>query len=354
MGTIVSQPVGPEVGGNKGKEDGDAPEQLTFLNNSPNFGFCLVTQFPLHCGHAKTCLTFTMPSTERYTVTIATVTELVVQNLHPVALYAKGGSRLSNCPNLGNTALWTHNAIIILVLSCRTVSGGMWIDEPLIRELIGIVLSTERYFSKQTEAQFRSVIISSHDWSSANQGPVFPDSFSSWYANKMCRLFDIYEHTQIFLILTKYLSLFRDVSLHNDCSCLHDLCQSILSRLPSRTCFFLQLMVTVCPESVSSQIPCTDPSTVNPRHTDAWILDMYIVNLPNQEILVPDWLITSQVTQITNSDWVFTMILPVAPESSRSRERETDKIVVENSRHVTGGTPWESSASPRSKNTGIG
>eukprot|EP00116_Pleurobrachia_bachei_P013588 sb/3473850/ len=28
------------------------------------------------------------------------------------------------------------------------------------------------------------------------------------------------------------------------------------------------LMVTICPGSVSSQLPCTDPSTVNPGHTD--------------------------------------------------------------------------------------
>ena len=27
---------------------------------------------------------------------------------------------------------------------------------------------------------------------------------------------------------------------------------------------------------------------------------------PNQEILAPDWLITSHVTQITSSDWQFT------------------------------------------------
>eukprot|EP00116_Pleurobrachia_bachei_P017504 sb/3477766/ len=29
-------------------------------------------------------------------------------------------------------------------------------------------------------------------------------------------------------------------------------------------------------------------------------------NRPNQEILVPDWLITSHVTSITSSDWLFT------------------------------------------------
>eukprot|EP00116_Pleurobrachia_bachei_P014031 sb/3474293/ len=31
-----------------------------------------------------------------------------------------------------------------------------------------------------------------------------------------------------------------------------------------------------------------------------------IRNRPNQEKLVPDWLITSHATQITNSDWFFT------------------------------------------------
>eukprot|EP00116_Pleurobrachia_bachei_P009462 sb/3469724/ len=44
----------------------------------------------------------------------------------------------------------------------------------------------------------------------------------------------------------------------------------VLSGLPSRTCFFWQLMVTVCPGSVFFQLPCTDPSTVNPGHTDRY------------------------------------------------------------------------------------
>ena len=33
---------------------------------------------------------------------------------------------------------------------------------------------------------------------------------------------------------------------------------------------------------------------------------IYPMNRPNQEILVCDWLITSNVTQITGSDWLFT------------------------------------------------
>eukprot|EP00116_Pleurobrachia_bachei_P016257 sb/3476519/ len=37
------------------------------------------------------------------------------------------------------------------------------------------------------------------------------------------------------------------------------------------------------------------------------MLQMETRNRPNQELLVPDWLITSQVTQITSSDWLFTV-----------------------------------------------
>eukprot|EP00116_Pleurobrachia_bachei_P016297 sb/3476559/ len=36
------------------------------------------------------------------------------------------------------------------------------------------------------------------------------------------------------------------------------------------------------------------------------VILIYLRNRPNQEILVPDWLITSHVTLITSSDWFMT------------------------------------------------
>ena len=33
-----------------------------------------------------------------------------------------------------------------------------------------------------------------------------------------------------------------------------------------------------------------------------------VMNRPNQEILILDWLITSHVTLITSSDWLFTCV----------------------------------------------
>eukprot|EP00116_Pleurobrachia_bachei_P013079 sb/3473341/ len=44
-----------------------------------------------------------------YTISTFTVTELVVQNLHPVALYAKVGGCLLNCPNLVGFISWLYS-----------------------------------------------------------------------------------------------------------------------------------------------------------------------------------------------------------------------------------------------------
>eukprot|EP00116_Pleurobrachia_bachei_P006530 sb/3466792/ len=44
-------------------------------------------------------------------------------------------------------------------------------------------------------------------------------------------------------------------------------------------------------------------------HIHRPILGYYVIwNRPNQKILVPDWLITSHVTKITTSDWLFTCV----------------------------------------------
>ena len=55
--------------------------------------------------------------------------------------------------------------------------------------------------------------------------------------------------------------------------------------------------VTLYAYNAGLMLPCSTLLHIELEHTK---------NRPNQEILVPDWLITGHVTYITSSDWLFT------------------------------------------------
>eukprot|EP00116_Pleurobrachia_bachei_P016144 sb/3476406/ len=65
-------------------------------------------------------------------------------------------------------------------------------------------------------------------------------------------------------------------------------------------------------------------------------------NRPDQEILVPDWLITNHVTQITSSDWLFTCFGRFLNSLFRSSDNQgpvKEPIRTRYLGHVTGHQP---------------